>query len=88
MTILAYLATGSGIITSFFMIPKVYRIFKRKSAKDISIITFALIFLTGIIWIFYGIELGDIPLITTSALGVLFVGLINIGWLLYGREKK
>jgi uncharacterized protein with PQ loop repeat len=35
--LLESLATITGVVSSFAILPQIYRIFKRKSAKDISI---------------------------------------------------
>ncbi|MBS3163383.1 PQ-loop repeat-containing protein [Candidatus Woesearchaeota archaeon] len=54
MTILATLATISGSLMALANFPQVYKIFKRKSAKDISAITYSVYILGAIIWILYG----------------------------------
>jgi MtN3 and saliva related transmembrane protein len=88
MSILASLATVSGIVASFAMIPQAYKIFKRKSAKDISMITYSFLFLAGIIWVLYGIEITSFPVIITNSIGSLIIVFIMIGWFLYGRTIK
>lgn len=85
MSLLSILATIFGTIGGLANIPQVYRIFKRKSAKDISILTYSIILSSCIIWILYGIEIENIPLIITNALGVVSIILVIIGWFLYGK---
>ena len=41
----------------------------------------------AIIWIFYGIELKNFAVIITNSFGALNIGLVVIGWFLYGRQK-
>jgi uncharacterized protein with PQ loop repeat len=60
MTILSILATISGIASSFALLPQVHWIFKRKSAKDISIVTYFMYVAISIVWIFYGIEIKNV----------------------------
>ena len=86
MTLLSVLATVFGTIGGLANLPQAYRIFKRKSAKDISILTYSIILVGCVIWIFYGIELGNFPVIITNSLGTVNVTLVIIGWLLYGRD--
>lgn len=86
MTLLSILATVFGALGGIANFPQAYRIFKRKSAKDISITTYSFLFLGTIVWILYGIELGNIPVIITNVLGAINIGLVIIGWFLYGRE--
>lgn len=86
MTVLSILATIFGTIGGLANLPQAYRIFKRKSAKDISILTYSIILVGCIIWILYGIELRNFPVIITNSLGTINVTLVIIGWLLYGRD--
>lgn len=86
MSLLATLATIFGTIGGLANLPQAYRIFKRKSAKDISIITYSIIMVSIIIWLLYGIELKNTPLIITNTFGVLSAGTVVVGWFLYGRK--
>ena len=68
----------SGFCTTLAFVPQVYKIWKFKSAKDISLITFA-IFNLGIFgWLFYAFLISDFPLILANfitlllALSILF----------------
>ena len=47
--LLETLATFVGIVGSVAMLPQIYRLFKRKSAKDISISTYSFLFVAGIL---------------------------------------
>nr|MCK4930241.1 PQ-loop repeat-containing protein [Nanoarchaeota archaeon] len=88
MTLLPILATLFGTLSAFANFPQAYKIFKRKSAKDISIITYLIILVGAITWFLYGIELKNLPLIITNSIGTISVLLVVIGWFLYGRTKK
>jgi MtN3 and saliva related transmembrane protein len=85
MSILAFLATVFGTITALAMIPQAYKIFKRKSAKDISLITYSFFGASAFIWFFYGMEIYNVPIIISEAVGAVIVVSIIIGWFLYGR---
>ena len=87
MTILSILATTFGIVSGIANLPQAIKIFKRKSAKDISILTYSLLLIGAITWILYGIELKNFAIIITNSFGALNIGLVVIGWFLYGREK-
>lgn len=87
MTILSTLAMISGSIGAFAMFPQVYRIFKRKSAQDISILSYSFLLATGIIWVLYGLEIQSFPLVISQSIGNLAGFLIVVGWLLYGRHR-
>jgi len=83
--ILETLATIVGIVGSFAMLPQIYRIFKRKSAKDLSIWTYAYMLVAGIIWVLYGLNIQSFPIISSNLIGCLALVFVVIGWILYGR---
>ena len=83
--VLESLATITGIFSSFAMLPQIYRIFKRKSAKDISIWTYLYMLIAGIIWILYGLNIQSYPIWVSNLIGSLTMIGIIIGWFLYGR---
>jgi MtN3 and saliva related transmembrane protein len=87
MSVLSILATVSGIIASFAIIPQVYKIFKRKSAKDISPWTYAYLALSGFIWVAYGFEINSFPLIITNLIGSITLLIVVFGWFCYGRDN-
>jgi MtN3 and saliva related transmembrane protein len=88
MTLLSVFATLFGTISAFANFPQAYRIFKRRSAKDISIITYLIILIGAITWFLYGLELKNSPLIIANSIGTVSVLLVIIGWFLYGRMNK
>jgi len=81
-------ATIIGTFSGLANFPQAYRIFKRKSAGDISILTYSFLFSGAIIWILYGIEIENFPVIIANAFGSINIGLVIIGWFLYGKGKK
>jgi len=87
MSILFILATIFGTLSGIANFPQAYKIFKRKSAKDISIITFTVFIISSIIWVLYGIEIGNFPIIMANSFGTISLLLVIIGWLMYGRSK-
>ena len=83
--LLESLATFVGIVSSFAMIPQVYRIFKRRSAKDLSISTYSFMVVAGVIWVLYGLNIQNYPIVVTNLIGTLSLLAIVLGWILYGR---
>ncbi len=84
--VLETLATVVGVVGSFAMLPQIYRIFKRRSAKDISIWTYAYMLVAGGIWVLYDLNIQSFPIILTNLIGSLTMIGVIVGWLLYGRE--
>ncbi len=87
MTVLSTLATIWGALIGVANFPQVIKIFKRRSAKDISIISVLIFFSGAIIWILYGIELQNIPILVMNGLAFISLLLVLVGWFLYGRIK-
>lgn len=86
MTILAILATVMGSVMALAILPQIIKIYKRKSAKDISAISYSFFTIGGIIWLLYGIELNSFAVIFSNSLSVLTSLIILWGWYLYGRR--
>jgi MtN3 and saliva related transmembrane protein len=74
-TILGYVA---GAVTTTSLVPQVMKIWKTKSARDVSLGMF-LIFSIGIsLWIAYGFFLHSMPIIIATAVSLL-LGFIVLG---------
>ena len=88
MTLLAILAAIFGVGASFAMIPQTYKIFKTKSAKDISPSSYSFLATAGFVWVLYGIEIQSYPIILANGVGSTIILFIIFGWFLYGRSEK
>jgi MtN3 and saliva related transmembrane protein len=88
MTILSILATISGIFLGFGALPQAIKIFRNKSAKDISATTYFITSIGAFIWILYGFEIKNTPIIIPNIIGAIISVIILIGWFLYGRNKR
>ncbi|MDP7647366.1 MAG: SemiSWEET family transporter [Candidatus Woesearchaeota archaeon] len=85
MTLLATLATIFGVINGFANFPQIYKIFKTKSAKDLSITTYLILTVGSIVWVLYGIEIMNVPVLIMNGLALLEFIIILIGCYMYGR---
>ena len=68
--------------------PQAWKIFRRKSAGDIAPITYWILIPGGIIWILYGIEISNTPIVLSNAIGLVTAASILLGWFLYGKKKR
>lgn len=87
MNIIAILATILGVITGLANIPQIIKIFKTKSAKDLSLITNTIFLLSSIVWLLYGAQLINYPLIIANIIYIITYSLIIIGFFIYGKVK-
>jgi MtN3 and saliva related transmembrane protein len=88
MTILADLATITGVFLGLGSLPQAIKIFQTKSAKDIAPASYVIVMFGSIIWILYGLELKNLPIVIPNILGVILATVIFIGWLRYGKIPK
>jgi MtN3 and saliva related transmembrane protein len=57
MTALATVALLIGVTGALRILPQVLKIFRRKSAKDISVLTYIFLMTSALVWTMYGFEL-------------------------------
>lgn len=87
MTELFWLTIGftAATLTMFSFIPQIFKVLKTKSAKDVSLITLIQLSAGVLLWIIYGIHLGDVIIITANVITFLTL-VILLG--LYFRYKR
>lgn len=70
------LGLAAGTLTTIAFIPQLVKVWRSKSAKDISLNTLV-IFNTGVfLWLVYGIYLQAIPIIMANGLTLVFNSII------------
>ncbi len=80
-----YIGLIAGALISFSFIPQIIRVFKLKSAREISA-TFNILLLVGmLLWLIYGISLHLTPIILWNIVGMLLVSILLYGKLKYGK---
>ena len=85
MSLTDFLGYAAGFLTTFAMLPQILRVYRLKSAREISVI-FTSSLLAGIlVWMVYGIVLGQLPLIVWNAIAACLTGLLLFSKLKYGR---
>jgi MtN3 and saliva related transmembrane protein len=78
---LGYLA---ALLTTLAFLPQVIRIWRTRSARDVSLPTF-LMFTSGVaLWLAYGIALGVWPIILANTLTLVFSAAILVMKLRFG----
>ena len=86
MTILSALASAFGIINGFANLPQIWKIFKTKSAKDISIVTYIILTVGNIVWLLYGIEIKSLPIFIMEGIGLVEFIVILVGCYMFGKK--
>ncbi len=83
LEILGFIAGG---ITCVSFVPQIFKTWKSKSVKDISISTFAIISSSNLLWLIYGI-LMKLPSVIITNIIVLVSALVMIYMKLTFKEK-
>jgi MtN3 and saliva related transmembrane protein len=61
-------------LTTFSFLPQAFRIWRSRSARDVSLVMYVMMTTGSIMWLIYGLLLGSPSLIFSNAAGVLLVG--------------
>ena len=78
----------AGALVTLSLLPQIIRVFKLRSAREISLL-FNTMLLTGILlWLGYGIALSLLPVIIWNAIGAVLTALLLYAKLKYGRQRK
>lgn len=73
----------AGIAGPFTVLPQLYGIFVEHNAAGVSLLSWSLIFIVTLPWVFYGIAHRDRSIITSFVLWEIMNVLVVIGVLLY-----
>ncbi len=72
-----------AVIEPLMTLPQVYEIWVNKNAGGVSSLTWGLYLIAAIIWLLYGLQLKDKPIIISSVLWLGFELAVVVGTLLY-----
>jgi MtN3 and saliva related transmembrane protein len=87
MTYVIALGLVAGALTSLCEIPQIYRIWKRKSADDVSYKMYLLLSAGVVLWIVYGILEEQIAVVITNVINlVLNSFLLYLKWKYRGKK--
>ena len=79
----------AAALTTAAYVPQAYKTIKTRSTKDLSLVTFTMLFVGTILWFIYGLYIHDTPLmlangITATLSGIIFFLKISSG----GRRRR
>lgn len=61
----------AGLCTSSSIIPQLVKTIRTRKAGDVSLIMFIVLLTGNSLWVYYGIDKGDVPIIATNILSIL-----------------
>lgn len=85
MTVGEVLGLIAGAFTTLGLIPQVIRVFKLRSAHEISLLFTSLYLVGGCFWLSYGIVDGLLPVIFWNAIAITLTAVLFYAKLKYGK---
>jgi MtN3 and saliva related transmembrane protein len=76
MSALTILGLAAGFCTTLAFLPQVLKTWRTRSTADISLGMFLVMVLGIILWLIYGVLLGDLPLIAANSVTLFLAGAI------------
>ena len=78
------LATIAGTFCTIACIPQLVKIFKTKDTRSVSLMTFAFSAAGSLLWLVYGIMIGEVPFVVANAIVLLITFSIVVMKIKYG----
>lgn len=80
------LALVAGVLMALAIFPQAYKIFKDKAARDVSALTFIILTAGSFIWLLYGLDDHDTPIVASYAIRFVAAGLV-LGLIVYYARR-
>lgn len=81
-----------GLLAAFFTtianIPQTIKVIKTRNVKDLSSLTYAMLFIGMLLWVAYGIIRSDIPIILANGIAGALCGVILFMKLTYRKQAE
>ena len=87
MDLTTTLGLAAGFLTTVAFVPQVTKIWKTRSADDVSLGTFGAFSLGVLLWMVYGIVKGELPIIVWNAVTLVLAAAIVAMKLKFDRAK-
>lgn len=81
-----------GLLAAFFTtianVPQTIKVIKTRNVKDLSSLTYAMLFIGMLLWVGYGIIRNDIPIILANGIAGALCGIILFMKLTYRKQAE
>lgn len=88
METIEIIAFVAATLTTTAFAPQVYKVFKSKSAKDISLSMYSILFIGLMLWLYYGVQKDSLPIILANAITGILAALVIIFKIKYKLPLK
>jgi MtN3 and saliva related transmembrane protein len=79
------LGFGAGVFTTFSLVPQIYRVYKLKSAREISLAFTLCMAFGNLLWLTYGILSGLWPIILWNVISFCLAGALVVAKTRYDK---
>jgi MtN3 and saliva related transmembrane protein len=76
MELITAIGTVAAICTTASFLPQAIKIIKLKETRDISLLTYLLLEVGILMWLVYGVMIGEMPIILANAVTLIFTTVI------------
>ena len=83
VTLLGFVA---GTLTTLAFLPQVIKTWRTKSSNDLSVSTLGMICTGVLLWLVYGLLIGDLPIIAANAVTLMLVVSVFVLALVYRKR--
>ncbi len=84
VTLLGFVA---GTLTTLAFLPQVVKTWRTKSSNDLSVSTLGMICTGVLLWLVYGLLIGDLPIIAANAVTLVLVVSVFVLALVYRKQS-
>jgi MtN3 and saliva related transmembrane protein len=67
---------GAAVLTTGAMLPQAFKVWRTKSARDLSLIMYLMFWVGVALWVVYGVAIGSAAVIGSNVSALLMVSLI------------
>jgi MtN3 and saliva related transmembrane protein len=75
---------AAATLCALSFVPQIIKIYKTKTTRDLSVVTFLFFMLGVILWLIYGLMIKEFPIIIANSLTLIFIFIIIAMKLKYG----
>ncbi|MCX7880440.1 MAG: SemiSWEET transporter [Ignavibacteria bacterium] len=79
--------TIAALLTTSAFLPQAIKIIKTKSTNDISLFMYLILSIGILLWLIYGIIIGEFPIIFANSIGFTFTFSILVLKIRYGKKN-
>lgn len=87
MTALDILGLTASCLTTGSFIPQVWRTWKTRDVRGISLAAYSIISVGVVLWLIYGLFINDLPLILGNAVAICLTFSIVVMKIVFSRKK-